>query len=45
MIFDIICRYVEEPEKYYQKAQSARDWSQKYTLERFEHEIQNLLKN
>lgn len=36
---------LENPERYFQKTQAAAAWSRVYTLEKFEFEIQSLVKN
>lgn len=40
-----ILTYLSQPELYHQKANLAKKWSQEYTLEKFETEIQKLLFN
>lgn len=42
---DRILRYLQHPEDYHTKAESAMNWSRSYTLEKFEGEIQKLLIN
>ena len=42
-IVQILKRYIEKEDAYQQEVLSAKNWSQQYTLEKFEYEIQKLL--
>jgi glycosyltransferase involved in cell wall biosynthesis len=44
-IVQIIKGYIEKEDEYQQQVLNARNWSQQYTLEKFEHEIKKLLLN
>lgn len=44
-IVDSIIELLESPEEYRQKAEKAMIWSRTYTIEKFQSEIKNLLKN
>jgi glycosyltransferase involved in cell wall biosynthesis len=44
-IVTVVKGYLQNEEKYLKQVENAKDWSQEYTLEKFESEIHVLLKN